>query len=74
MTLHIETITLADGSRVEMVSTRTPQQRARYEHLCRLFGCWDCSADDGMTAADWQQARDVAVEQAQRADDARFYG
>jgi hypothetical protein len=67
------TLTLSDGTRVEVVSTRTPQQRARYEHLCRLFGCWDVPADDSMTAQDWQQVQTAAAERAQRADDAALY-
>ena len=69
------TLTLSDGTRVEVTSTRTPQQRARYEHLCRLFGCWDTPTDaaDERTAHDWQQARDMAAERAQRADDAALY-
>ena len=68
------TLTLSDGTRVEVVSTRTPQQRARYEHLCRLFGCWELKpTGDGMTAQDWQQAQTAAAERAQRADDAQTY-
>lgn len=68
------TLTLSDGTRVEVTSTRTPQQRARYEHLCRLFGCWELKpTDDGMTAQDWEWARAAAAERARRADDAALY-
>ena len=73
MTLHVETFTLRDGSTVEITSTRTPQQRARFVHLCKLFGCWDVPTGDGMTAQDWQQAQTAAAERAQRADDAQTY-
>ena len=73
MTLHVETFTLADGTTVQAVSTRTPQQRARFMHLCKLLGCWDVPTDDGMTAQDWQQSRDAAAERAQAADDAALY-
>jgi len=73
MTLYVETFTLRDGTTVQAVSTRTPQQRARFEHLCKLFGCWDVPAGDSMTAQDWQQAQTAAAERAQRADDAQTY-
>ena len=74
MTTYVETLTLSDGTLVEMTSTRTPQQRARFEHLCRLFGCWERpELVDERTAHDWQQARDMAAERAQRADDAALY-
>lgn len=73
--MHTYTLTLSDGTRVEITTTRTPQQRARYKHLCQLFGCWELRpTGDGMTAADWQQAQDAAAERAQRADDAVTYG
>ena len=69
------TLTLSDGTRVEITTTRAPQQAARYKHLCQLFGCWELRpTDDGMTAADWQQAQDAAAERAQAADDAALYG
>ena len=69
------TLTLSDGTRVEITTTRTPQQAARYKHLCQLFGCWELRpTDDGMTAQDWQQAQDAAAERAQAADDAALYG
>ncbi len=73
MTLYVETFTLADGTVVHTVSTRTPQERARFEHLCRLKGCWDVPTPDGMTAQDWQQAHDAAAERAQQRDDAATY-
>jgi len=73
--IHVETLTLSDGTRVEIVSTRTPQQRARFEHLCRLFGCWDTPDRAAVrSAADfaaWQQA---AAERNQARDDAAMYG
>ena len=74
MTLHTETFTLSDGTRVTITSTRTPQQRARFVHLCKLFGCWELKpTGDGMTAQDWQAAQTAAAERAQRADDAALY-
>ena len=72
--MHTYTLTLSDGTQVEITTTRTPQQAARYKHLCQLFGCWELRpTGDGMTAADWQQAQDAAAERAQRADDAALY-
>ena len=68
------TLTLSDGTRVEITTTRTPQQAARYKHLCQLFGCWELRpTGDGMTAADWQQSQDAAAERAQAQDDAVTY-
>ena len=67
MTLSTETLTLANGTRVAMVSTRTPQQRARYMHLCRLFGV-------ERTEADYEQWRWACLLRNQAADDAAFYG
>ena len=74
MTLHTETFALSDGTTVEITCTRTPQQRARYVHLCKLFGCWELKpTGDGMTAQDWQAVREAAAERAQTADDAALY-
>ena len=71
---HTYALTLSDGVRVEITTTRTPQQAARYKHLCRLFGCWELRpTDDGMTAQDWQQAQAAAAERNQTADDRLLY-
>ena len=40
----------------------------------RIYARSRTEAADGMTAHDWQQARDMAAERAQRADDTAFYG
>lgn len=74
--IHGETLTLADGTRVEIVSTRTPQQRARFEHLCRLFGCWDVpyTRPDERSEADYAAAQQATAERNQARDDAAQYG
>ena len=73
--IHVETLTLSDGTRVEITSTRTPQQRARFEHLCRLFGCWDTpDRPDERSERDFDAAQAARAERNQRADDAATYG
>lgn len=74
MTLSTETLTLANGTRVAMVSTRTPQQRARYMHPCRLFGVERTDRADERTEADYEQWRWACLLRNQAADDAAFYG
>ena len=73
--IHVETLTLSDGTRVEITSTRTPQQRARFEHLCRLFGCWDTpDRPDERSERDFDAAQQATAERNQARDDAAFYG
>jgi len=73
--IHVETLTLSDGTRVEIVSTRTPQQQARFEHLCRLFGCWDTpDRADERSAADHAAWQAQQAERNQARDDAAMYG
>ena len=75
--IHVETLTLSDGTRVEIVSTRTPQQRARFEHLCRLFGCWNTphgGIDHERAERDFDEWRLATAERNQARDDAALYG
>ena len=68
------TLTLSDGTLVEMTSTRTPQQRARYMHLCRPFGVERTDRAGERTEADYEQWRWACLLRNQAADDAAFYG
>ena len=67
---HTTTATI-DGRTYTATSTLHPVCQST---VARMYANSYPDADDGMTAADWQQAQDAAAERAQAADDAALYG
>jgi len=66
---HTTTVTI-DGRTYTATSTLHPVCQST---VARMYANSYPDADDGMTAADWQQSQDAAAERAQAQDDAVTY-